>query len=328
MKEFFVKLKCKFIGWDYNLLCECSEASHKTLSRYFDAVVLMMILWAYIGYNMAGRYFELESIVGCLIVAAVFAILVWIIERQIILIVGKNKAVEWIRGGLAICMALVGATVTDQVVFRKDIDAAMNEVIETRTDEQLGFRRKMIDERLSLYRMELDSLEIVSFRLAGDIEKTPMVKTYLRSKVPSGAIDSLGRPIMVDGYTQQSMSNPKIADKERIDERLDVIRNNIISSTNELQTIRDELRKENEDNIGLLTELEITLSKKVIFSGWASCLFYVVFFFVFLSLELLVVTSKAFAKKCDYEVLVEKQQEKRINQICDVMQMESDSTKE
>lgn len=323
MKNFISKFKCKFIGWDYNLLRECSEASHKTLNRYFDAVVLMMILWAYIGYSMAGRYFRLD-IIGCVIVALVFSLLVWFIERQIILIVGNNRKVEIIRGLLAICMAFVGATVTDQVVFGKDIDAAMAEVIETRTDEQLKFRRKIIDDRLSQYRTELDSLEQVSVRLAGDIEKAPMVKTYLRSKVPSGAVDSLGKPIMVDGYTQQSMSNPKIADKERIDARLDDIRNNIAASTNELQNLRNELLKENKDNIGLLSELEITLSKKVIFSGAASCVFYFIFLFMFLCLEMLVVTSKAFSKKCDYEVLVEQQQQTRINRICNVIRTEED----
>lgn len=321
MKKFISKFKCKFIGWDYNLLRECSEASHKTLNRYFDAVALMMILWAYIGYNMAGRYFRLE-IIGGVMVALVFSMLVWIIERQIILIVGKNRTVEIIRGVLAICMALVGATVTDQIVFGKDIDAAMAEVIETRTDEQLKFRRKIIDDRLSQYRIELDSLELVSARLAGDIEKNPMVKTYLRSKVPSGAVDSLGKPIMVDGYTQQSMPNPKIADKERIDTQLEAIRNNMVAYTNELQTKRDKLLEDNKKNIGLLTELEITLSKKVIFSGWASGIFYFIFFTVFLLFELLVVTGKAFSKKCDYEVLVEKQQETRISRICNVIQTE------
>lgn len=321
MKEFISKWKCKFIGWNYSLLRECSEASHKTLNRYFDAVALMMILWAYIGYSMADRYFHLGTI-GCVIVALVFALLIWIIERQIILIVGKNKGVSIIRGILAICMALVGATVTDQVVFGKDIDAAMAEEIETRTDEQLQFRRKIIDDKLLQYRIELDSLEQESVRLAGDIEKNPMVKTYLRSKVPSGAVDSLGKPIMVDGYSQQSMSNPKIADKERIDARLTDIRNNIVSGTNELQNLRNELLKENKENIGLLSELEITLSKKVIFSGWASGIFYGIFLGVFLLLELLVVTSKALSKKCDYEVLVEKQQETRINRICDVIQTE------
>ncbi len=321
MKEFISKWKCKFIGWDYNLLRECSEASHKTLNRYFDAVALMMILWAYIGYSMAGRYFRLDTI-GCVVVALVFSMLVWIIERQIILIVGKNRVVEYMRTALAFCMALVGATVTDQVVFGKDIDAAMEEVVVTRTNEQFKFRSREFENRRLEYCKDVDSLEQVSARLAGDIEKAPMVKTFLRSKVPSGAVDSLGKPIIVDGYTQQSMSNPKIADKERIDAQIDNLHNNIEAVSYILQHLRDTLYKENKANIGLLTELDITFSKKVIGSGWISGIFYVVFLLVFILLELLVVTSKAFSKKCDYEVLVEKQQETRINRICDVIQTE------
>lgn len=324
MNNFVTRLSCKFIGWNYNLLQECSEASIKTLRRYTDAVILMMFLWAYIGYNMADRYFKF-GLAGCIIAAVVFAFLVWIIERQIILIVGKNRMIGIIRGVLAVCMALVGATVTDQLVFGKDINAQMSEVVERRTDEQMAFRKKLIEDELFSYHKELDSLETESARLAEIISKQPVIKSVLYSKTATGQVDSLGKPIMANGYTQENIPNPKIADRERIEERIGTIREGITTCSDKMQNLRNSLLEENKNNIGLLTELEVTFSDKVLFSSWVISVFYGVFFLVFLLIELLVVTGKVCSKPCDYEALVEKQQEKRVTQICDVMQMTQNS---
>ena len=49
------------IGWNYRMLAECSEASKKALHRYTGAVLLMMLIWAFIGYCMAQRYFDLDK---------------------------------------------------------------------------------------------------------------------------------------------------------------------------------------------------------------------------------------------------------------------------
>ena len=90
MKDVWTKFLCRFIGWDYNLLKECSVASKKALHRYAGAVILLMLIWAYIGYGMADRYFKIEASTAKIGVAVVFMFVIWMIERQIILIVGKN----------------------------------------------------------------------------------------------------------------------------------------------------------------------------------------------------------------------------------------------
>lgn len=62
-------------------------------------------------------------------VAIVFSFIIWIIERQIILIVGKNKVIGTIRIALAIIMALLGATAIDcekqgvDIPMQKTLDA-------------------------------------------------------------------------------------------------------------------------------------------------------------------------------------------------------------
>lgn len=319
MKDNWTKFCCGLIGWNYQLLKECSEASRKTLHRYAGAVMLMMLVWGFIGYCMANRYFELDTL-GSAIVSACFAIVILLIERQIILVVGNSKSAYWFRLGLAGCMSLIGATIIDQHLFGKDIDAAMHSEIEQRTDEQLSYRQKIIDTQIASYHYELDSLLIVSSNLSEEIAKRPVVVTTTYNKQASGRVDSLGRPLMTVGYAQNTVQNPKSKDLDRVNSRIDILREQLSEKENSLQSLRDSLYVENERNIGLLTELKITFSRKVIFSSLPSGIFYLIVLIFFLMIEMLIVSSKLFSHtKCDYEVLIERGQERRIEDICAVI---------
>ncbi len=317
MKNIITRLSCLLIGWNYNILRECSEASRKALNRYVGAVLLLMTIWAFIGFSMASRYFGLDN-KGAIITACVFALVILLIERQIILIVGKNRFMTTFRMILAGCMAIIGATVIDQTMFAKDIEAQLSEIIEQRTDNQLQYRKKILDDKITSYRLELDSLEILSAQLTNDINKKPFIKTTIYSSTPTGQVDSLGKAIMATSYQQTMAPNPKNNELERVNKRIESLRSDIGVTTDNIQTLRDNLVKENKENIGLLTELEVTFSDKVIFSSWASAIFYIVVFIFFLAIELLVVTGKS-RSKCDYEALVETRQEAAIKEMCAIM---------
>ena len=209
MRGKWTEILCSFVGWDCDILNECSAASRKTLHRYAGAIVLLMLLWFYIGYGMASRYFKMDSVWSQLGVAAVFSFIVWIIERQIILIVGRNKAVGRVRIVLAVIMALLGATIIDQTLFGKDIDAQMAKVIEARTDERFAYRKRIIEDELARSRMELDSLETTAALLSDEIGKRPMIKTVLYTKSATGHLDSLGNAVMATGYIEEMVPNPK-----------------------------------------------------------------------------------------------------------------------
>ena len=319
MRDIGTKLSCLLIGWNYKMLNECSEASRKALRRYVGAVILLMLIWAFIGFSMASRYFGLDGR-GAIITALIFSFVILLIERQIILIVGKNRFLTAFRLLLALCMAVIGATVIDQTIFAKDIEAALGDVIEKRTDNQLQYRKKILDDKIESYHLELDSLEVLSAKLVNDINKKPVIRTITYHSTPTGQIDSLGNPIMARGYQQANIPNPKIDELERVNRRIESLRNDISITTDNIQTLRDNLVKENKENIGLLTELDVTFSKKVIFSSWASALFYAVMFVFFLAIELLVVSGKWSNKsKCDYEALVETRQDAIIREACSLI---------
>ena len=319
MKDLGAKLSCLLICWNYKILCECSEASRKALNRYVGAVILLMMIWAFIGFSMADRYFELDTI-GSVITAFIFAFVILLIERQIILIVGKNSVIAWFRGILAVCMAIIGATVIDQTLFAKDIEAQLSEIIEQRTDSQLQYRKKILDDKFVSFSKELDSLEMLSAQLVSDINRRPVIRTVTSNLVATGQVDSLNRPIMAREYRQENVPNPKIEQLERVNKRMESLRNDMNTTTDDIQTLRDNLVEENKANIGLLTELDVTFSKKVIFSSWASGVFYLFVFLFFLAMELLVVSGKWSNKsKCDYEALVETRQDAVIREVCSII---------
>ncbi len=312
------KFSCHLIGWNYRVLSECSEASRKALQRYTGAVLLMMLIWAFIGYCMAQRYFDLQNL-GALCVGIVFSMVILLIERQIILIVGKSKMTMVFRGGLALCMSLIGATVIDQYMFGKDIEAQMGTIVEERADTQFAFRKQIVEQQRQLCQTELDSLNREAARLSEEVAKRPMetITTYTRQ--PTGQLDSLGKPIMAVGYHQTTIPSPKQKEWERVTKRIDVLQTDLNIYAEKLHSLREDLLEENRNNIGLLTELDVTFSKKIIFSSPASFIFYHVVLIFFLMIELLVVSGKWSSKsKCDYEAMIESAQNAHIKRICAV----------
>lgn len=320
MNNLYIRLLCAFVGWDYKLLYECSAASKKTLHRYTGAIILLMSLWFYIGHSMADRYFKIESSGYQIVVGAVFALIIWIIERQIILIVGKNKIISGFRIALAVIMAFLGATIIDQVMFGKDIDAQTKKVIAERASDIFDTKKRVGVERLEQLQKELDSLEYQSSLLLDAIMKRPKITTW-RQKI-TGA-DSLGNAKY--GYEQETEPNPKALDRERVVRRMDDIQKNMASIYDAQQGMWEDSEKEAEENIGLLTELDVTFSKDVIGSSIWTILFYVLVFLFFLLIELLVVSGKMFSEPCDYEKLIEQQQEIKIEQIQAILSKQIDN---
>lgn len=317
MKDVSTKVLCGFIGWNYKLLSECSVASKKCLHKYAGAVILLMLIWAYIGYGMADRYFKVEETSIKVLVAALFMFVIWLIERQIILIVGKNRAAACFRIALAVIMACIGATIIDQTIFGKDIEAQKERVATDDTKDLVKDRTQIIQSQRSAYRTEIDSLETLSAVLTSEINKQPNIYTWTRNAV---GVDSAGLPIYATN--QATMPNPKIRDRDRINARIDELQKGLDNSFNELQVLQESILKENKDNFGIMRELEIVFSNKVILSSWVSMTFYMLVFIFFLIIECLVVTGKVFSKKCDYEILVERQQDRKIHQINSILPLE------
>ena len=305
----FAKIGCFLIGWNPNILKECGEASYRQFRKLLSAIVIMMILWGVIGYCFADRYINVSSLPFKIAIAFMFMLIVLCVERVIILTVGRARVMTFMRVLLALCMAILGSCIFDQIIFRNDIE-------QTIQDGRQELILKTIQKRLSIYEsdiqrimMEMDSISKSTIRINEELQKNPIIKTTDISthEVVVGK-DSLGNPIKekVRNVEQKSMANP-LAEQVKANnlqiqlysEQLDKLR---LNKQNIAETVTKEI---NTRPAGFIEELEATL--KVVSQSWVSLTFYLILFGFLTFLELFVLTIKTGETKCDYELIVEHQ---------------------
>lgn len=287
------KVRCNFIGWNYNLLSQCGEASHRLLKIYCSAVLIIMSLWFVIGTVFSQRYIGVTSLPGQLFTGAAFALIVYFIERIIILHIG-GRGIYTFRTVLAVCMAILGAFIFDQMIFRNDLEEAIRRQEYVRMKKENDEKVREITGEVTLLDSKIDSL-------TSELVKKPFVPK--RERISYG-IDSLtNKPIYADN--SKAVDNP-IAEQIR---DLAEIRKVLNEQKSDLRLVNidDEVEHRIKNKkTGFLEELKASLN--VIGESWISIVFYVILFVVLLCLELFVVSLKLFkSKKCEYDLIVEHQ---------------------
>lgn len=236
------------------------------------------------------------------------------IERQIILTIGKSLSMLLFRAAIAFVMAIIGSTIFDQTLFGKDIDKQMANTIEIQVEELTKKRVRVIDEKIALLRFEIDSLDQINALLQADINAHPFIiqksVTNTTSKVvmPDGEIKTLTTP----SITSNQVANPKQTIIEANNNRLKDLRKEENKWSEKKQTVEEDVRQECKASVGFLEELEAMW--EIISTRKLAGAFYLIFFTFLMSLELFVVVSKLVDKECDYEVAIMGAQKVRITQ--------------
>ena len=311
--NWWIKLGCKLTGWSSEVLAQCSEASRCQLSKYTSALMILILIWSVTGFCFAQRYIGLP-VWGCCIVSLFFITIVIMIERQIILTTEKSFSMLAFRAIIALVMAIVGSTIFDQTMFGKDIDKQMANTIEVQVAELTAQRVHTIDEKLASLSMESDSITAINSLLQEDVNKNPFIiqtsRTSASNKVlmPDGSFKTVSNP----SVTKNEVPNPKLAQIEANNKKLEKISEQEQMWTEKKQTMEEVVRKECKESVGFLEELEAMWS--IITNRPLAGAFYLVFFFLLMSLELFVVVSKTVDKECDYEAAIKGSQKVRINQ--------------
>lgn len=307
------KFGCKLTGWSSEVLAQCSEASRCQLSKYSSALMILILIWSVTGFCFAQRYIGLP-VWGCCLVSFFFITIVIMIERQIILTTEKSLSMLAFRAVIALVMAIVGSTIFDQTMFGKDIDKQMANTIEVQVAELTTQRVHTIDEKLAALKTESDSITAINSLLQEDVNKNPFIiqtsRTSASNKVlmPDGSFKTVSNP----SVTKSEVPNPKLTQIETNNKKLDQISEQEQKWTEKKQTMEEDVRKECKESVGFLEELEAMWS--IITNRPLAGAFYLVFFFLLMSLELFVVVSKTVDKECDYEAAIKGAQEIRISQ--------------
>lgn len=300
---------CFLIGWNKNILKECGEASYRQFRKLLSAICIMMVLWGTIGYCFADRYINIESCLLKICVALAFMFIVLCVERVIILTVGKARMMSFMRVLLALCMAILGSCIFDQIIFRNDIQQAIQEHREDIIKVTITKRLSIYDSDIQRITHEMDSLSKATIVLGEELQKRPTIQgTNVNTQEQVVGVDENGRPkkVKVQSVNTVTMANPLAEQLKANNDQIQIYSNQLEQLRQDKKDIAQKTTEEVCQRApGFIEELEATL--KVVSQSWISLAFYIILFCFLTFLELFVLTIKMGENKCDYELIVEHQ---------------------
>ena len=300
---------CLLIGWDKNILKECGEASYRQYRKLLSAICIMMVLWGTIGYCFADRYINIESCALKLCVSLAFMFIVLCVERVIILTVGKARLMSFMRVLLALCMAILGSCIFDQIIFRNDIQQAIQEHRENVIGETINKRLSIYDSDIQRITQEMDSLSKATIVLNEELQKRPVIKgTNVSTQEQVVGVDEDGKAQKVRTQTVSTvtLANPLAEQLKANNDQIQIYSAQLEQLRQDKKEVAETVRTEVSQRApGFIEELEATL--KVVSQSPVSLAFYIILFLFLTFLELFVLTIKMGENKCDYELIVENQ---------------------
>ena len=296
---------CFLIGWDKNILNECGEASYRQYRKLLSAICIMMVLWGTIGYCFADRYINIESCALKICVSIAFMFIVLCVERVIILTVGKARLMSVMRVLLALCMAVLGSCIFDQIIFRNDIQEHREDVIGATITKRLA----IYDSDIQRITQEMDSLSKATIALNEELQQRPVIKgTNVSTQEQVVGVDENGNPKKVRTQTVNTvtLANPLAEQLKANNDQIQIYSTQLEQLRQDKKEVAEKVSEEmNQRAAGFIEELEATL--KVVSQSKVSLAFYIILFCFLTFLELFVLTIKMGENKCDYELIVENQ---------------------
>lgn len=300
---------CFLIGWNKNILKDCGEASFRQYRKLLSALCIMMVLWGIIGYCFADRYINIESCALKVCITFAFMFIVLCVERVIILTVGKARLMTTMRVMLALCMAFLGACIFDQIIFRNDIQQAIQEHREDVISETIEKRLSIYDSDIQRITQDMDTLSKATIALNEELQKRPVIKgTNVSIQEQVVGVDENGKPKKVRTQTVNSvtLANPLAEQLKANNDQIQIYSTQLEQLRQDRKEVAETVRAEvNQRAPGFIEELEATLS--VVSKSQVSLVFYIILFCFLTFLELFVLTIKMGENKCDYELIVENQ---------------------
>jgi hypothetical protein len=300
---------CFLIGWNKEILNECGEASHRQFRKLLSAICIMMALWGTIGYCFAERYINIESTTLKVMVSMMFMLIVLCVERVIILTVGKARLMTLMRVMLALCMAVLGSCIFDQIIFSNDIRQAIQERREDVIKETILKRMSIFDNDEKRITQEMDSLNKATIALGEELMKKPTIKSVnVSTQEQVVGVDENGNPkkARIRNTEIVNVANPLAEQLKSNNSQIEIYQNQLEQLRQDKKDIAKKVtEKVSMRPLGFIEELEATLS--VVSKSVVSLVFYIVLFCFLTFLELFVLTIKMGDTKCDYDLIVENQ---------------------
>ncbi len=316
MQKYILHLECLLIGYNYDIIRNSSEASAKNVRKLSSAVLLVSLIWAFIGFQFSSRYIG-NDWVGSLLVGFILVFVVIQIERQIILSVGKNTSAKVFRTILAIVMSIVGSVIIDQMLFIEDVEKEKIRTIQQEVNDILPSKTFQIESEIG----DIDSLlrikEMERIGVINEISSRPFIKGT-KSERKSHKVQILDKNGQLKDtleyrtdLTITDVTNPSAELLPALEKQIEYLREQMLSKQNAMLSMRNDLELELKSKTGLLDEINILMG--ILLKKPIALIIWICLFIVFISIELLVLVSKSFDSQNDYDNFI--LQQMKINNI-------------
>ncbi|QBQ41944.1 DUF4407 domain-containing protein [Sphingobacterium psychroaquaticum] len=311
MKDWWLKFGCFLTGFNYNLVKNSSEQSAKNVKKYTSAMLLITLVWFFIGYSFATRYLHLEQW-GGLLGGLLMSFVVIQIERIIILSTKVSLGSSIFRILLALVMSILGAFIMDQITFKDDIELRKAQVMDERVKLAVQQSEQDIQKQIAGLDSMIAKANLRYDAVSNDLKKNPVIiTTYTNSSVTK---DKEGKAINSTQSTNKSvMENPKKLEMEQLHKQIETLQHKKFELAQSITTIKERKEKELKASTGFLDEL--TLLHDVVTSSQIGIFVYLLFLLFFLAIELFVLVMKLTDKESDYDKLLQHQTEIRVHML-------------
>lgn len=311
MKDWWIKLGCFLTGYNYNIVKSSSEASAKAVRKYASALLIISMVWCFIGFEFTSRYLHGNTLMSA-IGAIIMVVMVIQIERQIILTIGKNSSVKRFRIIIGVVMAIIGSVIIDQVMFKDDIERERITIDQEKVNKAMVIKTQEINNQIVQLDSSIAKKEQERTKTIAEITKNPTITSY--NTQTHSKTDSSGRMVTVGRtLTSQSMPNPKIEILSQLDAQIKGLREAKVAKENSLLTIRSTVEQEVKNSKPFLEELSILF--KILISSPIAFIVWALIFVFFFSIELFVLYCKFGDDKNDYDRTIMHQMQIRMQMI-------------
>lgn len=307
MRDKWIQVGCFLTGINYRLVKSCSELSVKRVMRYTSALLIVCLLWAFIGYAFTERYLK-GSWYYALLAAALMMFVVIHIERQVILASRRDRMLHAFRLVIAFAMALIGTVIIDQIIFKDDIN---KKKLQTLSEEvNVLFPGRAQEQRNQI--AELDSVihakENERRLILDDVNRRPLIFSV---EIITDR-DSLGNETTRVKRSQVPNPSNKLIDP--LDRNIANLRTEKAKKDSLLVALRYVVEAEVKQNVGFLDELDVMYS--LLSESSLSLIAWLIWFIFLIGLELFILASKLGEEETDYDIMLHQQMNlyfKRIN---------------
>lgn len=311
MRNLWVRFGCFLTGYNYSVLTRCSEAAYKAVKKYTAAMLIVCILWFFIGFTFAQRYL-LAGVAGCMLAGGISVVIIVQIEKQIILSINPSKMLLVFRSCLAVMMAILGAVIIDQILLEKDIETEKISYISVLVNKILPLKTADLNDQIFALDTAIISKENEKKEFVKDVSEHPFIE-YTTSQsqtthIPVRYIDRNGKDSIVIvsrpslTLSKNSAPNPKGPLIPGLDSTITDMRKLRTAKQNMLLNMRPALEKEMNEKFGFLDELKVMV--QLISSSYVALSFWLLWILFFLFIEMLVLFSKMGDKESDYDKAV------------------------